>query len=179
MRVHFGLGVGTTYSGTAGAWAGSYYFSATGATSVVGTNGATFYITGVQLEVGSTATSFDYRPYGTELALCQRYFEKSYNIDVVPGTVTETGVSYTVVGNSSGNPASSVFFNARKRAGPTITTYSSVSGTSGKVRNSTSGADENSSVYPASPGESSFSALGSTSTSTTCFRFHWTSSSEL
>jgi hypothetical protein len=44
--------------------------------SVVGTNGATFYITGVQLEKGSTATSFDYRPYGTELALCQRYYYK-------------------------------------------------------------------------------------------------------
>ena len=73
LKVNFGIGVGTTYSGTAGAWAGSQYFTATGATSVVGTNGATFYITGVQLEVGSTATSFDYRPYGTELALCQRY----------------------------------------------------------------------------------------------------------
>ena len=70
----FGLGVGATYSGTAGAWAGANYLSATGATSVVGTNGATFYITGVQLEKGSTATSFDYRPYGTELALCQRYY---------------------------------------------------------------------------------------------------------
>jgi hypothetical protein len=76
MRVHFGLGVGTTYSGTAGAWAGSYFFSATGATSVVGTNGATFFITGVQLEVGSTATSFDYRDYGRELILCQRYYYK-------------------------------------------------------------------------------------------------------
>jgi hypothetical protein len=71
--VNFSLGAGSTYSGTAGAWAGSFFFSATGATSVVGTNGATFYITGVQLEKGSTATSFDYRPYGTELALCQRY----------------------------------------------------------------------------------------------------------
>ena len=75
--LNLGLGVGSTYSGTAGAWAGANYFSATGATSVVGTNGATFYITGVQLEVGSTATSFDYRPYGTELALCQRY---CYNV---------------------------------------------------------------------------------------------------
>jgi hypothetical protein len=74
MNVWFGLGVGSTYSGTAGAWAGSAYYSATGATSVVGTSGATFYITGVQLEKGSTATSFDYRPYGTELALAQRYF---------------------------------------------------------------------------------------------------------
>jgi hypothetical protein len=69
----FGLGVGSTSSGTAGAWATAAYYSATGATSVVGTNGATFYITGVQLEKGSTATSFDYRPYGTELALCKRY----------------------------------------------------------------------------------------------------------
>jgi hypothetical protein len=73
MKVNFSLGTGTTYSGTAGSWSANYYASATGATSVVGTNGATFYITGVQLEVGSTATSFDYRPYGTELALCERY----------------------------------------------------------------------------------------------------------
>jgi len=73
VYVNFGLGVGSTFSGTAGAWAAGDYRSATGATSVVGTSGATFYITGVQLEKGSTATSFDYRPYGTELALCQRY----------------------------------------------------------------------------------------------------------
>jgi hypothetical protein len=73
VNVTFSLGSGSTYSGTAGAWAGTNYTSATGATSVVGTSGATFYITGVQLEKGSTATSFDYRPYGTELALCQRY----------------------------------------------------------------------------------------------------------
>ena len=74
LWISFGLGVGSTYSGTAGAWGAGDLFSATGATSVVGTNGATFYITGVQLEKGSTATSFDYRPYGTELQLCQRYF---------------------------------------------------------------------------------------------------------
>jgi len=77
IYVNFGLGGGSTYSGTAGSWAGSNYFTATGATSVVGTSGATFYITGVQLEKGSTATSFDYRPYGTELALCQRYYYKN------------------------------------------------------------------------------------------------------
>jgi hypothetical protein len=70
----FGLGAGSTFSGTAGAWNSNNNTTATGATSVVGTNGATFYITGVQLEKGSTATSFDYRPYGTELALCQRYY---------------------------------------------------------------------------------------------------------
>jgi hypothetical protein len=74
IQVNFGLGVGSTYSGTAGSWAGADYNSATGAVSVVGTLNATFYITGVQLEVGSVATPFERRPYGTELALCQRYY---------------------------------------------------------------------------------------------------------
>jgi hypothetical protein len=74
INVFFGLGVGSTFSGTAGAWASADYRSATGATSVVGTNGATFYITGVQLEKGSTATPFEFRSIGTELALCQRYY---------------------------------------------------------------------------------------------------------
>ena len=74
IRVNFGLGVGSDYNGTAGAWAGAGYLSATGATSVIGTLNATWYITGVQLEVGSVATPFERRPYGTELQLCQRYF---------------------------------------------------------------------------------------------------------
>jgi hypothetical protein len=84
IAVYFGLGVGSTKSTTAGAWAAGYYTSATGATSVVGTNGATFYITGVQLEKGSTATSFDYRPFGTELQLCQRYFSTSFPYGTAP-----------------------------------------------------------------------------------------------
>jgi len=81
IKINFSLGTGADYSGTAGSWSGNAYYSATGATSVVGTNGATFYITGVQLEVGSTATSFDYRPYTTELQLCQRYF-----VAIISGT---------------------------------------------------------------------------------------------
>jgi hypothetical protein len=72
--VRFGLGSGSTFSGTAGAWGAGNIVQPTGTVSVVGTNGATFYITGVQLEKGTTATSFDYRPYGTELSLCQRYY---------------------------------------------------------------------------------------------------------
>jgi len=75
VDVGFSVGAGSSRSGTAGAWAGSAFYAATGATSVVGTNGATFYITGVQLEVGSVATPFERRPYGMELALCQRYFQ--------------------------------------------------------------------------------------------------------
>ena len=77
ISIEIGLGVGTTYSGTAGVWANTNYYSATGATSVVGTSGATFYITGVQLEVGSSATGFEYVNYQTSLANCQRYFQKT------------------------------------------------------------------------------------------------------
>ena len=84
MQVLFGLGVGSTYSGTAGAWAGSNLISATGAVSVLGTLNATWYITGVQLESGSTATDFERRPFATELSLCQRYYEKSFDLNTVP-----------------------------------------------------------------------------------------------
>lgn len=76
MSLSFSLGMGSTFSGTAGAWASANYASATGATSVVSTNGATWYVTGVQLERGN-ATSFEFRDFGRELIMCQRYYEKS------------------------------------------------------------------------------------------------------
>jgi hypothetical protein len=78
--VLFSIGVGTSLQGTANTWNYStLYRSPTGATSVVGTNGATWYVTGVMLEVGTQATTFDYRSYGTELQLCQRYYQQFNN----------------------------------------------------------------------------------------------------
>ena len=73
VMIRFGLGSGSTFTTAAGSWAAGNFVQPTGSVSVVGTNGATFYITGVQLEAGSAATPFERRPYGTELALCQRY----------------------------------------------------------------------------------------------------------
>jgi hypothetical protein len=124
LFLQFGLGVGSTYSGTAGAWAGANYVSATGATSVVGTNGATFYITGVQLEKGSTATSFDYRPYGTELALCQRYYERINNV-----------LATCASGGFNNSYASYLKFTVTKRDTPTVTIYSAsnLAGTAGSA----------------------------------------------
>lgn len=74
IAIWFNIGSGATYSGTSGSWASANYVGATGQTSIVGTNGATFYITGVQLEIGTSATPFERRLYLTELQLCQRYW---------------------------------------------------------------------------------------------------------
>jgi hypothetical protein len=113
IRLGFVMGAGSTFSGTANAWNAGTAFSPTGATSVVGTNGATFYITGVQLEKGSTATSFDYRPYGTELALCQRYYWKTTGADGLAGV----GSGYIVSATAA---AVVIPMNVNMRVSPTI-----------------------------------------------------------
>lgn len=76
LIVYLSMGAGSNYNQTAGSW-GGFGYSTSGAVNLIGTNGATLYITGVQLEVGTQATTFDYRSYGTELALCQRYYYKN------------------------------------------------------------------------------------------------------
>jgi hypothetical protein len=131
IAVSIGLGIGSTYSGTAGAWTGtSLILGATGATSVVGTNGATFFLTGVQLEVGSTATSFDYRPYGTELALCQRYYENSNGSG---GTIANSD-AYVVT--TSATQFATFIFKVGKRISPTVTpTFSGGTGATFAVTN--------------------------------------------
>jgi hypothetical protein len=114
-QLRFSIGTGTTYSGTAGAWSANTYFSATGATSVVGTSGATFYITGVQLEVGSSATGFEYVNYQTSLANCQRYYEYADTALYLTSYATTTAlVSFS--------------YKAQKRATPTLTTLNPSNG---------------------------------------------------
>ena len=109
----FNLGTGSTFSATANAWGAGEIYAATGATSVVGTNGATFYITGVQLEKGTQATSFEYRQYGQELALCQRYYEVYYQDT---GGVHPAGTYY-----NASNYFSYWAFKVEKRAQATVT----------------------------------------------------------
>jgi hypothetical protein len=109
-QVDFSMAAGSTLLGTANTWSGNTYLGATGQTQIMSTLNATWRVTGVQFEVGSAATSFDYRPYTTELQLCQRYYEQTVlgNMQIPNGS-----------GSAMINPIS---FHVTKRASPTMAT---------------------------------------------------------
>ena len=77
IEMLFGLGVGSDYTGSAGSWSSNNYYGLTGATSLVSTNGATWLLTGVQLEVGTSASDFEFLPYDVNLQRCQRYYQET------------------------------------------------------------------------------------------------------
>jgi len=78
INLYWDIGVGSTYSAAAGSWGtGTSIYGLTGGVKLLANTGATWYITGVQLEAGTTASPFEYRQYGTELGLCQRYFQRN------------------------------------------------------------------------------------------------------
>jgi hypothetical protein len=119
--VRFGLGsTGTAVGGTAGTWTNAgNYVQPSGTVSVVGTNGATFYITGVQLERNTTATPFEWIPYTTELQLCQRYYYR------LGGSSTNEFVATGLAFNST-RFFTSTYLKASMRASPTSVEYSNL-----------------------------------------------------
>jgi hypothetical protein len=94
IKLRFALGAGSSFLQTAGSWGTGNVVGATGTTQWISTSGATFYITGVQLEAGTTASPFEYRQYGTEWALCQRYYQQityaGSTINYLSGTAYDT-----------------------------------------------------------------------------------------
>jgi hypothetical protein len=138
MYVFFDTGSGSNFNSTAGAWTAGTYYRTSGSVSLIANSGATFYITGVQLERGSAATSFDFRSIGQELLLCQRYYEKSYTQTTVPGTATQDGCFMTLRIDSVGSGSEK--YKVTKRAAPTITTYNpEAANTTGARNYSTNG----------------------------------------
>jgi len=139
IQVNFSLGMGSTYyTSTANTWVSGDFYALNGTVNTISTAGATFYITGVQLEVGSTATSFDYRPYGTELSLCYRYYQ----------SIAYTANSILAIGlcTSTTNQECTIILLQTMRSNPTIT-LPSAGQTSGTISFLTS-----SGSYPASTG---------------------------
>jgi hypothetical protein len=135
-----------------------------------------WYITGIQLEVGENASDFEHRSFGEELSLCQRYFCKSFDTGVTPGTAAAGGAIRGVRGD--GSFITNLFFPQEMRAAPTVTMYSPTTGASGKVRNlSGSGSDEASAAFSQGTRNAGFTF---TSTSTeVCVNAHFTAEAEL
>jgi len=138
FRVSIWLHGGSTYTG--GTFS-SNTWHATGnqrvgdnQTSFFDSTDREFFITGVQMEVGSVATPFEHRSFGEELALCKRYYQKSYNVDVAPGTATTVGVFNHNFLNS-GNFGNVVQrFGVSMRTAPTMVVYDGSSGTVNTIR---------------------------------------------
>jgi hypothetical protein len=119
IQLRWAFGMGSTYAGSAGSWSANTYFGASGCVNLISTLNATFYITGVQLEVGSVATEFERRPYGTEFMLCQRYYQHYGG----SGSTGGTGYAYEydgLYGSSTGSGLVISFpFPVVMRAAPT------------------------------------------------------------
>jgi len=113
--LNFNLGCGTNYNTTANTWATGNYKGVTGATSVVGTNGATFYITGVQLEQNTSATPFERRLYNQELANCQRYFSQWNSLS------NNSAIVSVGIGNGTATVDAAYYPKVSMRATPTLT----------------------------------------------------------
>jgi hypothetical protein len=120
LNIIWSFGTGSTLLAPSSAWTATTYTGFTGQTNLIGTNGATFYITGVQLEKGSTATSFDYRPYGVEMYLCQRYYQ---TYQYAQGFGAGFGM---VRGNGTGNINYSLSLRQTMRTTPTEITIPTV-----------------------------------------------------
>jgi hypothetical protein len=168
--------------------AGSSFTEAAG----LGQQSGTFDIAQIQVEAGSYATSFDIRPPELELALCQRYYEKSYNLTVNPGTANATSGRYIyyvtpqiagynagAVANSNFQVSAMVYFKTTKRGLPTITGYSSATGASGVVSDVPSNTDVTAN-FAGDYGYNSFCALITPKNSGSVnVQFHWTADADI
>lgn len=134
LRFIVDMGSGTNLNaGAAGAWQAGNFTRVATALIPAATTGVQVDLTAAQIEIGSTATAFEQRPFSVELALCQRYFEKSYDVETVVGTATQNGAAGGVsVSTAIGSMVCPVTFKVTKRTAPTVTLISGATPTTGK-----------------------------------------------
>ena len=176
VRVFFGFGA-TDYSKAAGVWGSAFAIQSTGSVDLCATNGATWQITGVQLEAGSVATPFEHRQYGQELALCQRYYQSTY--DYLAGDTPASNVNAGCVDFTPINASDFFNFNyfLRMRTAPSVTTYRKNGGATNQAQRA-----DNSGTY-INISTNVITAVGFDVSPTTAqsrnYRFHWVAEAEL
>ena len=179
-RVAITAAAGSAYHGAPNVWsAGNFFGTASCTNTIMSTNGATFQVTGVQLEAGPSPSSFVRRPFGEELALCQRYYEKSYDPGVKLGDASvPDGFSFVYsVGPVAITAGTSVEFKVSKRVNSTITMYSQFDGIAGKVFDASNNVNVNPGIV--SVGQESFSWAAIFSANSTNLQAHWVADARL
>lgn len=127
IRISWALALGSDYDIAPGAWGSTA--DAIGSTNQVNfmssSTTRTWDIAGVQFEVGSVATPFEYVPWRINLANCQRYYEISYSYDTKPGTATASGshAGPGAITNTSTVRYGPVYYKVSKRATPTVSIW--------------------------------------------------------
>ena len=177
LTVGWTLYCGTTRQGVAGSWQSGWALATSSQVNVLDTIGNIFAITGVQLEVGNTPTPFEHRPFGVELGMCQRYYEKSFSYATAPAqnTGVTLGAAYATGQVVNQAFSTSVTFAVAKRAAPTITTYAPDSATANWSLNTTTPT-----AATANIGDSAFAVTGSTAvTAGNSYSIHWDANAEL
>ena len=180
LEIEFWLGAGTDY--TSGSLATSWA-SATNANKAVGqvnladSTSNEWYITGVQLEVGTAASDFEFLPFDVNLTRCQRYFEKSYQMADVPGTSGSGGSYGLQFGGATANIDATIIMSTRKRATPTLTVYD-LAGTSNKASYYT-GSWNNGGSLGGSRGRETYVHVDTNISSSSIVAWHFTADSEL
>jgi hypothetical protein len=135
--VQFTLAAGSNFQGTAESWQSANHFATTNQVNACDSASNNFLITGVQLEEGDVATPFENRTFADELRLCERYYEKSYDLSQVAGSATTLGMLQDRAAGTSLNI--NVPFRTTKRTAPSVTFYNPVTGTTGEARNYSQG----------------------------------------
>jgi hypothetical protein len=178
LYVGWSLACGSDFQTSAAAWQAGNFLATDNQVNCLDTAGNIFAITGVQLESGNLATAYEHRSFGVELALCQRYFEKSYQAETAVGTNTLAG-RFCFTGRAADQlSVSSVQFRMDKRSLPTCLILNPATGVSGQANNTASGVALT--MLVSTTGTSSFIGIpGQNTVTANIYQFQWTADAEL
>ena len=182
LHVAWWLGAGSTYtSGTLQTTWGTQSNAdrAVGQVNLADNTANEWYITGVQLEVGTSASDFEFLPYDVNLRRCQRYYHKTYNDTVAPSTATTVGAVQTGTTANSTYVPMQYFYPVRMRSVPTITSYSTVTGASGKFRSNAPNGDHTIGTGRIGMSNANFSSFSTSISATGHIEAHFEADAEL
>ena len=134
LKINFDIGSGSGFeAASTGTWLATNDFITSNSVKIVGTNGATWYITGLQLQVGDIATPFEHRDYEDEIRRCERYYQNSFSYGNIPGTSTDYADSVITTSWTDSNIPFANPFKVEMRVAPTVTLRPRGSTTTGRV----------------------------------------------